>query len=70
LAAPVTFRPPLAYFLPVKLASGSRAELLAMPAPGNTSGDFAGLVDTEGFVELPANQTDFPAGTVARFWSW
>lgn len=70
LAAPVTFKPKLAYLLPVKLQSGPRAEALALPDPSNTSGDFAGLVETDGFVELPGEQTDFPAGTVAPFWAW
>jgi len=70
LTAPVAFKPPLAYFLPVKLLSGPAAELLAAPAAVNTSGDFAGLVDTDGFVELPAGPDAFPAGTVARFWEW
>jgi len=70
LAAPVTFKPRLAYFLPVKLSSGPRAELLAIPDPGNTSGDFAGLVGTDGFVELPAEPTEFAAGTLAPFWPW
>jgi len=70
LATPVVFKPNLAYFLPVKLSSGPRAELLGTPDPSNTSGDFAGLVGTDGFVELPAGQTDFPAGTLAPFWSW
>jgi molybdopterin molybdotransferase len=70
LTAPVTFKPPLAYFLPVKLSSSPAAGLLATPAAVNTSGDFAGLVDTDGFVELPAGQGKFPADTVARFWAW
>ena len=70
LAAPVTFKPPLAYFLPVKLASGPHAELLATPDPANTSGDFAGLVGTDGFVELPAGPAEFPAGTLAPFYPW
>lgn len=70
LAAPVQFAPPLAYLLPVRLSSGPRGELLATPDPANTSGDFAGLVGTDGFVELPAHQTDFPAGTLAPFYAW
>lgn len=70
LAEPVTFKPKLAWFLPVKLAGGPRAELLAVPAASNTSGDFAGLLDTDGFVELPAAQTEFPAGTLADFYPW
>ncbi len=70
LAAPVTFKPKLAYFLPVRLSSGSRAEMLATPDPSNTSGDFAGLLGTDGFVELPAEDTEFPAGTLAPFRAW
>ena len=70
LAAPVTFKPKLAYFLPVRLSSGDRGELLATPDPSNTSGDFAGLVGTDGFVELPAGLTEFPAGHVAPFRPW
>ena len=70
LAAPVTFKPKLTYLLPVKLASGPGGELLAAPDPSNTSGDFAGLVGTDGFVELPAETTEFPAGTLAPFWAW
>lgn len=70
LAAPVTFKPKLAYLVPVKLTSGPRAELLATPDPTNTSGDFTGLVGTDGFVELPAEQVEFPAGQVVPFWPW
>lgn len=70
LAAPVSFKPKLACFLPVKLSSGPGAELLATPEPGNTSGDFGGLVGTDGFVELPAEKSEFPAGTVVPFRAW
>ena len=70
LAEPVRFPPPLAYLVPVKLSAGPRAERLATPVPSNTSGDFAGLLNTDGFIELPADQVDFPAGTLAEFRSW
>jgi molybdopterin molybdotransferase len=70
LAASVAFKPDLARLLPVRLSCGANAALLATPAPDNTSGDFAGLVNTDGFVELPAGQGDFPAGYAARFWKW
>lgn len=70
LASPVTFKHSLAYLLPVRTASGAHGELQATPDPSNTSGDFAGLVGTDGFVELPAAQTEFPAGYVAPFWAW
>jgi molybdopterin molybdotransferase len=70
LANSVTFKPKLTYFLPVKLSSGPCAERLAIPAATNTSGDFASLIGTDGFVELPAEPTDFAAGTVVPFWPW
>ncbi|MDB6094217.1 MAG: molybdenum cofactor synthesis domain protein [Verrucomicrobia bacterium] len=70
LACPVTFRPKLAYLLPVKLRSGPLGERQATPDPSNTSGDFGGLVGTDGFVELPAEITDFPVGYVAPFYPW
>ena len=70
LSAPVTFPPKLARLLPVKLSSGPRAELLATPDDVNTSGDFAGLVGTDGFVELPAERSEFPAGEIVPFTPW
>ena len=70
LAEPVVFTPKLAYLLPVTLSSGPHAELLAKPERVNTSGDFAGLIDTDGFIELAADKTEFPAGTIAPFTAW
>ena len=70
LAEPVTFHPPLTYFLPVLLQDGRDGRQMASPAPFNTSGDFAGLVGTAGFVELPAERTTFEAGSIVRFWRW
>lgn len=70
LAQEVTFKPPLTCLLPVRLQDTDAGEQLAVPEPTNSSGDFAGLVGTDGFVELPAAQTEFPVGTVANFWSW
>ncbi len=70
LAEAVTFRPPLAYFLPVRLESDDQGKTVARPDPINTSGDFAGLIGTDGFVELPAGQEEFPAGYTAVFRPW
>jgi molybdopterin molybdotransferase len=70
LARPLTFKPKLAWLLPVVLSSGPRAELIATPDPTNSSGDFAGLVGTDGFIELPADRTEFPAGQLAPFRPW
>lgn len=70
LAEPFAFKAPLACFLPVTLSSGPRGELLATPHASNTSGDFAGLIGTDGFVELPPGPAEFPAGTLAPFRPW
>jgi molybdopterin molybdotransferase len=66
----VPFKPAMTYFLPVRLATGAATEQRALPVPGNTSGDFAGLLGTDGFVELPPEPSEFPVGTVASFWKW
>lgn len=70
LAAPITFPPRLAYLLPVKLTSADDGRLLAQPAPFNTSGDLGGLLDTDGFVELPAEEEHFAVGRVVPLWRW
>jgi molybdopterin molybdotransferase len=70
LGEAVVFKPSLACLLPVTLSSGPGAELIATPAPVNSSGDFAGLVGTDGFVELPAGLSEFPVGYVATYRSW
>jgi molybdopterin molybdotransferase len=70
LSEAFTFAPKLACLLPVRISSGPHAELLATPAATNSSGDFAGLIGTDGFVELPAAQDAFPAGYVAAYRSW
>lgn len=70
LAARHVFRPKLACLLPVTLVNGTDGVSRAVPKPGNTSGDLAGLVGTDGFVELPAQEEEFPAGTLTPFRAW
>jgi molybdopterin molybdotransferase len=70
LAEPVVIPPKLAYLLPETLSRGPRAVLIANPARVNTSGDFAGLIDSDGFIELPADKSEFPAGTIVPFTPW
>jgi molybdopterin molybdotransferase len=67
---PVKLQHDLAAFLPVRIKPGPHGEQLARPAPLNTSGDFAGLTGTDGFVELPAGRSEFAVGTGVRFWPW
>lgn len=70
LAAPGEASPELTHFLPVKLASSDTGTALATPRPTNTSGDFAALAGTDGFVELPPRASPHPAGTPARLFRW
>ncbi len=59
LSRDVNFKKPLQYFLPVKLSYWDDGRVIATPVMGNGSGDLAGLVDTDGFLELPADQNEF-----------
>lgn len=61
LTEPVTFKPALTYFLPVRLASSPDGRLLARPSPGGGSGDLAKLVEADGFLELPLERDVFEA---------
>ena len=70
LAQHVTFKPRLTCFLPVRLISNVGGQVLAMPVHTNTSGDFASLSGTDGYIELALEETDFQAGTAARLMRW
>jgi len=70
LAQPVTFRPKLTCFLPTRVISNAEGQLLALPAPTNTSGDFATLSGTDGYLELAADGIEFPVGTVVPLHRW
>lgn len=68
LTAPVTFRPNITYFLPVRLSPAPDGRMLAHPLPGSGSADFANLLDTDGFMELPPNRSDFGMGDAFPVW--
>ena len=70
LAAEVVFKPQLTCFLPVKLASAIDGKQLALPVHSNTSGDFASLSGTDGYVELDMDTTIFPAGSGVPLHRW
>jgi len=70
LTATVRFEPQLTCFQPVRLLSNTAGGVLAMPVHPNTSGDFATLTKTDGYVELALEETEFPAGTVAPLNRW
>jgi molybdopterin molybdotransferase len=66
LAQNFFFKPALTYFLQVKVKN-EMSQLKAYPDAGGGSGDFANLKEVDGFIELPANVTDFKAGQVFRY---
>ena len=70
LAEDVTFYPKLTCFLPVKIASDADGRVQATPVPTNTSGDFASLSGTDGYVELALERNEFPAGAVVPLHRW
>ena len=65
LAKDVTFKPNLAYFLQVQL-SYRYGHLIATPIKGNGSGDLASLVNTDAFIQLPNDQTEYKKGEVFK----
>jgi len=63
----VNFTPDLVYFLEAHVKSGTDGVLRATPVKGNGSGDYANLVNTDGFFVLPQNKTIFRKGEVYPF---
>jgi molybdopterin molybdotransferase len=70
LSQAVSFAPRLTNFLPVRLVSNAAGQVLAVPVPTNTSGDFASLAGTDGYVELAAETREFAAGTTSLLHRW
>jgi molybdopterin molybdotransferase len=63
LSKDFTFKPPLVYFLQVKLKN-DMGVVLADPFEGNGSGDLANLTLNDAFLELPSNRSEFKKGEV------
>lgn len=70
LAAAVSFKPPLAYFLPVVIENDDWGRPWAHPKAPNGPGDFLGLAGTDGFVELPPGPNTYPKGFVTSVYRW
>lgn len=70
LGAPVTFRPALAYLLPVALEYDGDGNAWARPMPTRGSGDFQSLAGTDGIVELPPGPLTCDRGTRATLYPW
>lgn len=70
IASPVKSRRSAAYFLPVAVRYDERGRPLADPRFPRGSGDFLALTEADGFVELPPQAEEFPAGYVASLYRW
>ena len=70
LGADFQVRPPLTFFLPVRIEARAGQGSVAMPNPTHGSGDFVSLLGTQGFVELPPGPAVYPAGHAAPFYRW
>ncbi len=66
----VEFNPPLTFFLPVKIQAQGLESARVWPVRTQGSGDLIHLLESDGFIELPAEMNDFPAGFVAPFYAW
>lgn len=64
----VEFKPPLTYFLQVKLQMNEEGKLLAQPIKENGSGDFSSLTKADAFMELPSDKTLFRKEEVYKIW--
>ncbi len=64
LAESIQFKPDLTYFLQVRTAFDTQGRIWAHPIPGGGSGDHANLSNVSGFLELPAERSDFAEGEV------
>lgn len=71
LTAPVKFKKPLTYFLPVSIEFSDDGKILATPIKFNGSGDFSSLSSSDGFLELPFNKDVYLANESypLRLWS-
>ncbi|MBT3468241.1 MAG: molybdopterin molybdotransferase MoeA [Opitutae bacterium] len=69
LQEPYSFKPQLTNFLPIEINNGVLGSEVK-PHPAGNSGDFAGILNTDGFIELPAEGTDYRKGLTLPFWPW
>jgi molybdopterin molybdotransferase len=69
LAKAFSFKPALTYFLQVQIQNES-GKLMAYPNMGGGSGDFANLKNVDGFLELPASESEFNAGECFPYFSF
>ena len=70
LAASVDINTTLTCFTPAHVRNDPQGWKKAEAVPARTSGDFAALPHTHGFVQLPPGTASVPAGTIVEFYRW
>lgn len=70
LSEEIIFTKDLTYFVPVKIEYGRTGTLIARPLRIKNSGEFSALAGSDGFIELPAESSVFPAGEAYLFHPW
>ncbi len=68
LGKDINFAVPLQYFAQVNVTINEQGQLSATPIEGNGSGDFANLLDSNAFLELPLEKDQFKKGEAYRIW--
>ena len=66
----VPFPKPLTYFIECRTMFSENGVMMAYPSLGNGSGDFANMVDADGFLVLPAGEGPFLKRNVYEFISY
>ena len=66
LAEDLEIKTALTYFLQVKTELNDKGQLMAIPKVGKGSGDHANLLESDAFLELPANTYQFQKGEVFK----
>jgi molybdopterin molybdotransferase len=69
LANDFKFQPAITHFLQVSVKN-QQGKLMAYPDAGGGSGDFANLKKVDGFLELPADQSEFKTGSVFPYYAF
>ena len=70
LMEPFDYKPSFTRFLPVCIQESTSGSICVQPRPPNNSGDLAALAGTDGFIELPEGENNFPKGYLADFFPW
>jgi len=70
LAEDFSFAADLTCFLPIRISGTDNGIVTVVPVTTNTSGDFAALSKTDGYVELAQEQNTFAAGLAVPLHRW